>query len=255
MIYLLLSAVSAYLGITVGLGATTLLRPLLDAVTTLAPQSVAMLCTMAALAAALVTAFFALSRPLALEQDELILLAAGGALGGVLGDLISARFIALLPPGGVVLLQNALLFALIALAALYFGMLSRTIRPLDLTRMAALPLALLVGLFASFLSFGAEPVTIAAYYLLFDAEDDEAAAAALTVSLTAMAGKLVTLLIRQRLYLPDAHALLWLLPGALVGALAALLLSMRRRRAALSEMLLRMSLFTSLINMAASLAG
>ncbi len=255
MIYLLLSGVSAYLGITVGLGASTLLRPLLDAVTTLSPASVAMLCTMATLVAALVSAFFALSRPLPLDQDELLFLAAGGVLGGVVGDLLSARFIAVLSPGGVILLQNALLFVLIALSAVYFGTLSRTVRPLGLTRMASLPVALIIGLLASFLSFGAEPVTIAAYYLLFDADDDEAAIAALTVALTAMAGKLVTLLIRQRFFLPDADTLLWLLPGALVGAVAALLLSLRTRRLTLSDMLLKMSLFTSLINMAASLAG
>lgn len=253
MIYLLLGGVSAYLGITVGLGGSTLLRPLLDAVSPLAPSSVAMLSTMAALCAALVSAFFALGRPLPLHQDELILLAAGGALGGVVGDLLSARFMSLLSESGVILLQNALLFTLIALAAVYFGMLSHVVRPLSITRMASLPAAFLIGLFASFLSFGAEPITIAAYYLLFDAEDDEAAVASLTVALTALSGKLITMLIRQRFFLPDADALLWLLPGAILGAIGAVLLALRRRRTAISETLLRMSLFTSLINMAAAL--
>ena len=128
MIYLLLSAISAYLGLSVGLGESTLLRPLLDAVSPLPVQSVAMLCTVATLAATLVSAFFALSQPIPLAQEELILLAAGGALGGALGDLISARFMAMLPQSGVVLLQNALLFTLIALPAVYFGMLSHTLQ-------------------------------------------------------------------------------------------------------------------------------
>ena len=86
MIYLLLSAASTFFGLHTGLGPTTLLRPLLDAVSPLPPASVATLCTMATLGAALISAFFALSQPLPLHQDELIFLAAGAALGGVLGD-------------------------------------------------------------------------------------------------------------------------------------------------------------------------
>lgn len=84
MIYLILSGISAFFGLAAGLGTTTLLRPLLDAVSPLEPASVAMLCTMATLGAALVTAFFALGKPLPLHPDELMLLAIGASLGGVL---------------------------------------------------------------------------------------------------------------------------------------------------------------------------
>lgn len=38
-----------------------------------------------------------------------------------------------------------------------------------------------------------------------------------------MVGKLIVLLIRERLVLPDAGVLLWLLPGAVIGALLAAL--------------------------------
>jgi len=201
MIYLLLSAASAFFGLHAGLGPTTLLRPLLDAVSPLPPAAIAMLCTMATLGAALISAFFALSQPLPLHQDELILLAAGAALGGVLGDLAAWRFVSLIGQQAVVLLQNGLLFTLVALPAVYFRTLSHSIRPLGVTRMASLPAALIIGLLASFLAFGAEPLTLMVYFLLFDAENDESAAAALTISLFAMTGKLVTLLIRQRMFL------------------------------------------------------
>lgn len=254
MIYLLLSAVSAFFGMSAGLGATTLLRPLLDAISPLAPASVSLLCTMATLCAALVGAFFALSRPLPLHPDELLLLAIGSALGGILGDLVGARLAAMIPHSGVVLLQNALLFTLIALTTLYFKLLSPTIRPLSVTRLGAFPASLLVGLLASFLSFGAEPVTLAVYFLLFDAENDEASVAALTVALFSMTGKLATQFIRLRMHLPDADVLLWLLPGAILGALAAMFPALHRRLSGAPDMLLRLSLFTSLINMAASLA-
>ena len=89
--------------------------------------------------------------------------------------------------------------------------------------------------------------------LLFDAENDESSAAALTVSLFAMAGKLVMLLIRSRLRIPDADALLWLLPGAVGGALLAMVPAVQRQTSRAGEALLRLSLFTSLINMAAAL--
>ena len=84
MIYLILGGVSAFFGLLSGVGATTLLRPLLDAVSPLAPASVAALCTMATLCAALVAAFFALNHALPLHPDELLLLAVGAALGGVI---------------------------------------------------------------------------------------------------------------------------------------------------------------------------
>lgn len=254
MIYLLLSGLSAFFGLTASLGATTLLRPLLDAVSPLEPASIAMLCTMATLAAALVSAFFALGQPLPLHQDELILLAVGAALGGVLGDLLSARFLAVIPCETGVLLQNALLFTLVALPAVYFGALSRSMRPLALTRLAALPVAFACGLLASFLAFGAEPLTLMLYFLLFDAENDESAVAALTVSLCAMAGKLTVLLIRSRMQIPDAGALLWLLPGAIGGALLAMVPAVHDRALRAGETLLRLSLFTSLLNMAAAIA-
>ena len=253
MIYALLSAVSAFFGLNAGLGATTLLRPLLDAVSPLSPASIAMLCTMATLAAALISAFFALGQPLALHQDELLLLAVGSVLGGILGDLAANRFVASIPRDTAILLQNALLFTLVALPAVYFRTLSHTVRPLSLTRLAAFPVALVISLLASFLAFGAEPLTLMLYFLLFDAENDESATAALTVSLFAMAGKLVVLLIRTRLAIPDADALLWLLPGAIGGALLAMVPAVQRQTLRAGQALLRLSLFTSLINMAAAL--
>ena len=91
------------------------------------------------------------------------------------------------------------------------------------------------------------------YFLLFDADNDEASVAALTVALFAMAGKLVTLLIRQRLNLPDADALLWLLPGALLGALLAMAPSLQGRMQRGGDVLLRLSLFTTLLNIAAAI--
>lgn len=254
MIYLLLSLASVFFGLQTGLGPTTLLRPMLDAVSPLPPASVAALCTIATLSAALVSTFFALSQPLPLHQDELLLLAAGAALGGVLGDLAAWRFFSVIGSQAVVLLQNALLFSLIALPAIYFSTLSRTLRPLAITRMASFPAALIVGLLASFLAFGAEPLTLMVYYLLFDAENSESSTAALMVSLFAMLGKLVTLLIRERMHLPDAGALIWLLPGALGGALLAMVPRLQNQSRTSSEMLLRFSLFTSLINMAAAIA-
>jgi len=254
MIYLILSAASAFFGLLAGLGPTTLLRPLLDAVSPLSPASVAMLCTMATLGAALISAFFALSQPLPLHQDELIFLAAGAALGGVLGDLAASRFVSLIGQQAAVLLQNGLLFTLVALPAIYFHTLSHTIRPLGITRMASLPAAIIIGLLASFLAFGAEPLTLMIYFVLFDAENDESAAAALTISLFSMTGKLITLLIRQRMFLPNADTLLWLLPGALGGALLAMVPKLQRQTDRSGDMLLRFSLFTSLINIAAAIA-
>ena len=230
MIYLILSGVSAFFGLLSGIGATTLLRPLLDAVSPLVPASVAALCTMATLCAALVAAFFALNHALPLHPDELLLLAVGAALGGVLGDLASARFFAMITRESAVLLQNALLFTLIALPSLYFGPLRHTVAPMNLSRLLSFPVALLVGLLGSFLSFGAEPLTLTLYFLLFSAEDDEGAFAALT----------------------DADVMLWLLPGAVVGALLALWPAIRRGQSGLSTILLRLSLFTSLLNIAAA---
>lgn len=253
MIYALLGGLCAFFGLGAGLGATTLLRPMLDAVSPLSPSSLSVLCTVATLGAALVSAFFALSKPLPLHQDELILLAVGGAMGGVLGDLAANRFLQMLPQNTAVLLQNALLFTLVALPAVYFGTLSRLVTPLSLTRLGSLPVSLLVGLLASFLAFGAEPLSLLLYYLLFDAEDDESAVAAMTITLFAMAGKLITQLIRLRLNLPDGDALLWLLPGTLIGAVLAMAPALQRRAQKSGNTLLRLSLFTSLINIASSM--
>lgn len=88
---------------------------------------------------------------------------------------------------------------------------------MNLSRLLSFPVALLVGLLGSFLSFGAEPLALTLYFLLFEADGNEGAFAALTISLFAMVGKLIVLLIRERLVLPDAGVLLWLLPGAVIG--------------------------------------
>lgn len=254
MIYLLLSALSAALGLLSCLGPTTLLRPVMDAVSPLSPASIAILCTIASLSASLVAAFFAIGQPLPLHPDELLLLAVGGALGGVLGDLASARFLGMIPPRGALLLQNGLLFTIIALPALYFGTLSRSIRPLAMARVFSFPVSILLGTTAAFLSYGAEPLTLMLYFLLFDAENDEAAAAALTVALFSMAGKLITLLIRTKLHLPDADVLLFILPGAILGALLAMIPGMQRLQRFDIGLLLRLSLFAALINIAKAIA-
>ena len=254
MIYALLSALCVCLSMSSGMGAATLLRPLLDAVSPLEPMSVSILSTAAALGAALVGAFFALSQPIPLHQDELLFLAIGAILGGALGDLIGARFYAMLSVRGALLLQNALLFTVLALPALYFSGLSQTIAPLSVTRMASLPAALLLGITASFLSFGAVPLTLMVYRLLFDARDDEAAVAALCIALCAMAGKLIVLLIRLRLSIPNADVLVWLLPGALLGALAAMVPGVQRGFRSAGEPLLHLALYTALINITTAFA-
>lgn len=254
MIYALLSGLCACFGLAGGMGSSTLLRPLLDAVSPLEPASIAVLCTASTLGAALVSAFFALSRPISLHQDELLFLAVGAVLGGALGDLISARFFAMLPVRGALLLQNALLFTLLALPAVYFFRLERIIIPLSITRMASMPVALVLGVIASFLSFGAVPLTLMVYRLLFDASDDECTISALTIALCAMAGKMIVLLIRLRLHLPNADVLLWLLPGALLGALAAMIPVVQNRLRNINKPLLLLSLYTALINIAAALA-
>ncbi|MDO5378110.1 MAG: TSUP family transporter [Clostridia bacterium] len=254
MIYLILSAASAFFGMASGLGPTTLLRPLLDAVSPLSPSSVAMLATMATLCAALLSAFFALGEPLPLHPDELILLAAGAVIGGVLGDLAAARFMRVIDESAVLLLQNALLATIIALPSVYFATLARTVRPLALSRLFSFPVALGTGLIASFLAFGAEPLSLMLYFLLFDAENEESSVAALTIALCSMSGKLVTMLIRQRFALPEASTLIWLLPGALLGALLAMAPAARRGALGKSgDAVLRLSLFTSLINIAAAI--
>ena len=188
-----------------------------------------------------------------LPQEELVLLAVGALLGGVLGDLAQARFLATLSPERARLMQNALLFTLIALPSLYFSRLAQTLRPLALSRVFSFPVGLFAGLTASFLAFGGEPLTLMLYFLLFDADDDEAAFAALSVAVCAMSGKLITLLIRQRFTLPSADTLLWLLPGALGGALLAMLPGFARGAQRSGEMLLRLSLFTAMLNVAAAM--
>lgn len=253
MIYLFLSGASAFFGMSSGLGPTTLLRPLLDAVSPLTPASAASLAALCTLCAALVSAFFALGKPVPLLQEELLLLAAGAFIGGVLGDLAASRFHAMLGSDGVRLLQNALLFTIIALPWLYFSRLSQIIRPLAINRLFSLPAALFSGLFGSFLAFGAEPLTLMLYFILFDAENDEASFAALTVALFSMAGKIITLFIRHRMSLPDANLLIFLLPGALIGTLLVMIPGLYRPSKESGQTLLRLSLFTSALNMAGAI--
>ena len=252
MIYLLTGGLCVFYGMSSGLGALTLLRPLLDAVSPLSGASIAMLCTMAALAASLVGAFFALSQPLPLSQDELLLIAVGSALGGILGDLASYRFLSMLTESAAAFLQNALLLTLLALPLLYFVRLSAIVRPMNLGRTMLFPAALVLGLIASFLSFGAEPLSLMLLFLLFDATDREAAFTALEITLFAMAGKLIIMLIRERFALPDAGTLIWLLPGVILGALASMVPRIARIPQRAGEALIRLSLFTSLMNIAAS---
>ena len=252
MIYLLTGSLCVFYGMSSGLGALTLLRPLLDAISPLSGPSIAMLCTMSALAASLVGAFFALNQKLPLSQDELVLIAVGSALGGILGDLAAFRFLSMLSDSAAGFLQNALLLTLLALPLLYFGHLSVSIRPLNLGRTMLFPAALLLGLLASFLSFGAEPLSLMLFFLLFDATDREAGFAALEITLFSMAGKLLIMLIRERFALPDAGVLLWLLPGVILGAFASMFPHIARIPQRTGEALMRLSLFTSLLNIAAS---
>ncbi|MFR8176022.1 MAG: hypothetical protein ACLVB5_02380 [Christensenellales bacterium] len=103
---------------------------------------------MATLCAALVAAFFALNHALPLHPDELLLLAVGAALGGVLGDLASARFFAMITRESAMLLQNAAVHADCAAVAL-FRPLSRMVAPMRLSRLLSFAVALLVGLLGS----------------------------------------------------------------------------------------------------------
>jgi len=62
------------------------------------------------------------------------------------------------------------------------------------------------------------------------------------------------LLIRLRLNLPRADVLLWLLPGAVLGALTAMIPGIQRSFRIPGQMLIRFALFACGINMAAAFA-
>ena len=117
----------------------------------------------------------------------------------------------------------------------------------------AFPVATIVGLMASFLAYGAEPLSLMLLFLLFDASREEASASALTIAVCSLSGKLLIMLIRMRFALPHADTLLWLMPGAALGALLSIPGYSSRLLRRSGDALLKLSMFTSLLNVAAAM--
>lgn len=254
MTYLLCGALCTFLGLSNGLGGAVLLRPVLDVISPLPAASVASICALSALCASLVSAFFALNRRLPLHPDDLLILSVGAALGGILGDLAASRFYAQISENSIVFLQNALLLTITMLAYHYFHSLAKNMRPFSFDRILLFPAAITCGLTGSFLAFGAVPLSLMVFYLFFDAKDEEASFAALTISVCAMSGKVLVMLIRQRFFLPHASVLLWLLPGTIIGAILALFMH-NFRISTSTQKLLKHCMFASLLNIASATLG
>lgn len=136
---------------------------------------------------------------------------------------------------------------------MYFGQLSHTLPPLRANRLFSLPTAFAVGLLGSFLSFGAAPLTLMLYTFLFAADEEES-----TIGRT------------DRFAVCDGGQIDCFIDSPAVSASGcgrAALAARRRgrrfaagdapalqgRQASMGSALLRLSLFTSLLNIAAAL--
>ncbi len=227
MLYFLIAMLASLLGAMCGLGGGVIVKPALDAFTSLSPDVISVLSAFCVLTIAVTSVIkYALSHA-AFSVKRCLLLGAGSVAGGFVGTNLLNLIMTNSQSDRVVFVQSAVLFVLLLASVVYMTFFKERVSFSLKNPMIVLLCGLGLGLSSAFLSVGGGPINVALFALLFSLSMKEAAVSSLAVILFSQVTKLTTLTLSGSLANMNLTPLLILLPTAFVGAVLGTVLNRR----------------------------
>lgn len=194
--YCLVCLIATTLGAISGIGGGVIIKPVLDATSSLSVSQISFLSGCCVLAMSIVSLFTSRRGDARIDKRRTTPLAVGAAIGGVLGKLIFDVIKRYADNDGAVGTIQSLLMIILTLGVLIYVLNRRRIITKNVTSLpACLTIGLALGILSSFLGIGGGPINLAVLYFFFSMDTKTAALNSLYMILFAQISSLLYSLI------------------------------------------------------------
>ena len=206
LFYFLICITATTLGAISGIGGGVIIKPVMDAVSGLNVSTISFLSGCTVLAMSVVSVLRSKGGDAKIDAKKGILLAIGGAVGGVSGkwlfDIVKGSF----GNDGLVGTIQSVLMVILTLGVLVYVLNKAKIHTLDVKNPAACTaIGLLLGVMSAFLGIGGGPINLAVLYFFFSMDTKTAALNSLYIILFSQIASFCTTIFQGKV--PDFNFL------------------------------------------------
>lgn len=216
-VYTAVIFVATLLGAFVGLGGGVIIKPVLDAIGLDPVDAVSFLSSVAVFSMSVSSTARHIVKKTPFETRIILLLSAGSAAGGLIGDLLFRALLERFNEGLVKGVQSLLLGCLLAAVLVYLNGHFRSFSVRNWAGIIAVGLGL--GAVSSFLGVGGGPINVAVLVLFFGFSMKDSAVYSVAVIFFAQLAKLITIYASNRFEPYDLKILIFIIPAAVIGGL------------------------------------
>ncbi|WP_066541316.1 sulfite exporter TauE/SafE family protein [Acutalibacter muris] len=248
LVMLLVCLIASGLGSVAGFGGGVIIKPVLDALNVLPVSTISFLSGCTVLAMSVVSLLKSRGNGVKLQIRTTMPLAAGAAVGGLIGKWLFELIKSSADENVLGLCQSALLLALTVLVWIYTVkrdcLPSYRLENLQVCGLAGLGL----GMVSSFLGIGGGPMNVALLFLLFSMDAKTAAKNSIFIILFSQAASLASALCQQNVPYFAWHQLTLMVAGGVGGALLGAAMSRRMDNRAVERLLMALMLIILIVN-------
>lgn len=230
MVFLVICFAASVIGAISGIGGGVIIKPLLDAATTLDSSTISFLSACAVFSMSLATTVRYAFKRMKIGKST-IFLGIGSAVGGVLGTYVFRFMVCQINRDELIkLIQNVILLILLFLILLYMNQRNRKQFHTHGTWIILI-VGIALGCLSSFLGIGGGPINVAILTLLFAMPIKEASIHSVILILFSQSTKLLTTLVTAAI--PSAvepSMLFYIIPAAIIGGLLGSLINKKMNR-------------------------
>lgn len=216
-VYSIVIFAATFLGAFVGLGGGVIIKPVLDAIGHDPVDTVAFISAVAVFSMSVSSTARHIVKKTKFETRIILLLSAGSAVGGLLGDLLFRLLLNRFAEDLVKSVQSLLLGFLLAAVLIYLNGHFKSFSVRNAAGILAVGLGL--GLMSSFLGIGGGPINVAVLVLFFGFTMKDSAIYSVAVIFFAQLTKLITIYCTNRFEPYDLKMLIFIIPVAVIGGL------------------------------------
>lgn len=220
LITFLICIVATTIGAINGIGGGVIIKPVLDATSSMGVEQISFLSGLTAFSMAVVSLYKNRKMTKNFDKDVLVALALGSAFGGVVGKLIFNYIKAATGNVNAIgLTQNIIMMVLMVLVMAYMINKSK-IKTLELTnKIICFAIGVGLGIFSSFLGIGGGPINLVILYFFFSLDAKNATYNSIFIILLSQLASILFSVGTQTIPELDIVMLIFMVAGGILGGL------------------------------------
>ncbi len=229
ILYFFIGLAASVVGAISGIGGGVIIKPLLDSIGSFPVSTINFLSGSTVLAMTIAT-LLRQKRGGERQIEPLVssLLALGGILGGMAGNLLFDRLRQVFVHEALIAALQSFILAFLTLGVFIFTLFKEQIRSLRLNSpVPGLASGLLLGFLSSFLGIGGGPINLAVLYLLFGMDTKKAALNSIFIIFCSQSSNLILTLLKGTLPIFDPAVLFLMITGGVLGGVTGVYCSAR----------------------------